>query len=768
MNIKGKWQRTLYQKDNFSIALFKATKPFTFPKSDKEQLYFKAKGFDLPLKRNVISDFSGEWQEPSATSSKKEYLFNVVECNDIMPTDAAGIMRYLQTLDGIGKKSATKLYAAYGNDVFDVFDNNINQVLEDKIIRKASFTKLKACWLKKNKKEGELFIYLGKFGVSENVIMRIYDKHQEFSLDLIKQDPYSFTDIYGFGFHTADSIAKDNAMDGSDLWRHETPRIKAAIIEVLKTFENGGTYLNTFNKAFGTNYQAGNTCIEWPELYKLTKYLLGTEITDIKLYKILTSMNEDRIMIDSNNYVFRYETWQRESGVAKNVTRLVKETAHLSRNLSTEDTQSLLNMAIDKNVLSFKLSDEQMNAVTTVMNNGFSIVTGGPGTGKTAIQKMIIYSEKHFNPSSEIILAAPTGRAARRMSESTGYPAQTIHSLLGLVGNENYTGNISKVDCDLLIIDESSMVDIALANYLFAAVSNKTRLVFVGDDKQLPSVGPGSVLRELINSNCVPVAALTTVFRQGKGSYIGFNAKRIIYGTERMLEDESFKFIEAADTTDIVNTIKNIYPEYLMKYGVSNLCVLSPLRRFNSRKKHTYSAVENLNSELQKIIFEYESPPKGTFLVNDKVMYTKNDNGLANGDVGVVTAINRYDGELVITCNFDGVSVELEGEMINNLELAYATTVHKSQGSEYKCVLFVVDSKHSIMLKRNIVYTAVTRAKQEIVIIGQRSAYTKAISCEETDSRLSCLSSFIQRRFKETLPKSEDSVEKQISIFEIA
>lgn len=763
MELKGKWQRTLYQKNNFSIALFKASAPFKFPHNDKEQLYFKAKGFDLPLKRNIVCNFSGNW-DLSSSDTKKEYIFNVTEYSDIMPTDAAGIMRYLQTLDGIGNKSATALYKAYGNNVFDVFNNNINQILEDQIIRKASFAKLKACWLKKNKKEGELFMYLAKFGVSEKVIMRIYDKYQEFALNLIKKEPYSFTGIYGFGFNTADAIAKDNN-DSSDLWKYNTARIKAAIIEVLKTYENGGSFLNSYNKAFGTNHQAGNTCMNWADLYKLTQHLLDTEISDVKLYKILLSMKEERIMIENNNYVFRYETWQRESGIAKNVARLCKFNNHLSKKLTTEDSDYLLNMALAENIINFKLSSEQMNAITTVMNNGFSIITGGPGTGKTAIQKMIIYIEKQFNPDANILLAAPTGRAARKMHESTGYPARTIHSLLGLIGNDFYGSNLTSIDCDLLIVDESSMIDIELANYLFAAIGNDTRIVLVGDDKQLPSVGPGSVLRELIHSNRIPVVTLTHVFRQNTGSYaIGYNAQRIISGKERMLENDTFKFVNAENTMDIVDTVKKLYPEYVAKYGPSDVCVLSPLRRFSSHKKHTYSAVENLNMELQKLIFNYENPIKGTFLVNDRVMYTKNDDKLTNGDIGIVTAVNNYDGERVITCDFNGMSVELDGESLDNLELAYAMTIHKSQGSEYKCVFLIVDEKHSIMLKRNIIYTAITRAKQEVVIIGQKDAYIKAISREETTSRLSCLSEFVNRRFHSSVDDSENELQLQLDI----
>ena len=737
MNIKARFYKELYYAEStgYTVALYKSLSPALFPDGSQTN-YIKVSGMRLPQTKGVSYDLSGEWQK-DAKSGRGKYIFLADDARELLPKDSSGIIKYLQTIDGIGKKSAVRIYEEFGDDVFKVLDTRIERLLEVKGIKKRTYEKIRTSWIRKSAGK-ELFAYLYSFGITDVSITQIYDTYEEFSLDIVRTEPYSLMDFYGIGFKSADAIARDN---GIGLLSRQ--RIAAAMAEAMRSVEN-----------------TGSTCCTWPELYKETCSLLRKRLTEKELaeyireseilsekaplevifFKLCQRETEKALIISSETvdgevYYFRNVTHTREKDIARHVKRLagIESRVHVSE----ERLSQILEGAIAEKVLSARLSGAQKKAVLMALNNNFSIITGGPGTGKTFVQKAILYAAEELGIEDPLLLA-PTGRAARRMSESTGFPARTIHSALGIYEADEMTHKAERLSCDLLIVDEASMLDTTVAAILFASIGNGTKVVIVGDDKQLPSVGAGAVLRELLSSDTLPVTMLKSVFRQPKGSSISYNAARMIEGETEMLEDESFSFVEVEGTDNIEKEVIAQYGVFTSEYDISDVAVLSPYRR------KTATGIDSLNRALQKVIF----PERGDsdFQEGDKVMYTKNANGLTNGDIGIITEIVTEEDGRFIKADFGELSAVFDERDAQNLELAYATTVHKSQGSEYKIVLLVMDKAHSVLHSKEIVYTALTRAKEKCIVIGSRDAFARSITNGKASCRRSLLSHFLKAK----------------------
>lgn len=393
-----------------------------------------------------------------------------------------------------------------------------------------------------------------------------------------------------------------------------------------------------------------------------------------------------------------------------------------------------------EDVLRVKIASEQLLAVETGLNNAVSIITGGPGTGKTMIQRMLIEAFSKIKPGAKIVLAAPTGRAARKMSESTGYPASTIHQLLGIYSTEDdevkTKNEDTYVEADLLIIDESSMLDTALSYKLFSSIRHGTQVVIAGDVDQLPSVGAGCVLRALINSKAIPTVYLTRVFRQKKGSSIAINAARINKGETNLEYDSDFQFNEAKNDEEIIEVIMEMYKSLVATAGIDNVMVLSPFRQ------KTETGVDSLNLKLRNLILPHSELDKKitcgkkSYYVGDKVMQTKNTMDLANGDIGYVKSIRNSGDGYCAEIVFDGNrEVVYFADDAADIDFAYASTVHKAQGSEARYVILVVSDEHRIILSKNLVYTAISRAREGMRIIGSKIAFEDAIR-KETDASM--------------------------------
>jgi exodeoxyribonuclease V alpha subunit len=398
-----------------------------------------------------------------------------------------------------------------------------------------------------------------------------------------------------------------------------------------------------------------------------------------------------------------------------------------------------LDAAIDaeQKKLGIILAPEQRQAVKSGLSSHLCIISGGPGTGKTLIQNVLLNIYLQARPDAKVVCCAPTGRAARRMEQCTGFHASTIHKALGLLaGDDGEYGDPEPLDADLVLVDEVSMLDIYLARHLLDALPPECQLILVGDADQLPSVGPGAVLSELIACGRIPVAMLDRVFRQDSGSLIAANAKRIRHNEAVLGYGDDFKMYESAGFAQSADLIERLYLDEVSRIGVDNVALLTPYR------KKTETGVNSLNGRLRERLNPLTpgkpevSFGRRIFRLGDKVMQVKNKNDINNGDIGYITGIEDRDGDLIARVDFpDGRIAEYGHQELELLELAYACTVHKSQGSEYQSVIVNIQTQHYIMLKRPLIYTAITRAKQRVAIVGDRRALRIAINKTDAEKR---------------------------------
>lgn len=661
------------------------------------------------------------------------------------PEDRESIERYLGSgaVKGIGPALAGKIVAKFGEDTFRIMEEEPERLAEIKGISERKAREI--CVQVEEKKDlRQAMIYLQKYGISINLAVKIYQKYGLGIYSILEENPYRLADdIEGVGFKTADEIAfRIGIHTDSDF------RIQSGIFYTLLQ-----------------SVQEGHVYLEEKVLSVKSAQLLEVEITDIEKYlmdlamekKVVLKQDEEQVRVYPAKYYY----------MEMNTARMLKEL-----NIRYEEDDSLIRKRIEKleKQNESTLDERQREAVAEAVKNGIFILTGGPGTGKTTtINAMIRY---FLSEGMDIRLAAPTGRAAKRMTETTGYEAQTIHRLLEVSGNPEETGKggfgrnqENPLETDVVIIDEMSMVDLPLMHALLSAVIPGTRLILVGDINQLPSVGPGKVLKDLIDSEVFPVMMLTRIFRQAQESDIVVNAHRINAGLEVRLDNKSrdFFFLKRQDADVIISVILTLIQKKLPRYvdaKMTDIQVLAPMKK-------GLLGVERLNRILQ----QYLNPPspkkqekeygEKIFRVGDKVMQTKNNYqleweiatkyglvvdkgiGVFNGDIGIVTAIHTYDETVEV--EFDEKrKVKYPFKLLDELELAYAVTIHKSQGSEYPAVIIPLLSGPKQLYCRNLLYTAVTRAKKCVTLVGSDTVFQEMIRNVEEQKRNTSLSERIR------------------------
>lgn len=661
------------------------------------------------------------------------------------PEDRESIERYLGSgaVKGIGPALAGKIVAKFGEDTFRIMEEEPERLAEIKGISERKAREI--CVQVEEKKDlRQAMIYLQKYGISINLAVKIYQKYGLGIYSILEENPYRLADdIEGVGFKTADEIAfRIGIHTDSDF------RIQSGIFYTLLQ-----------------SVQEGHVYLEEKVLSAKAAQLLEVEITDIEKYlmdlamekKVVLKQDEEQVRVYPAKYYY----------MEMNTARMLKEL-----NIRYEEDDSLIRKRIEKleKQNESTLDERQREAVAEAVKNGIFILTGGPGTGKTTtINAMIRY---FLSEGMDIRLAAPTGRAAKRMTETTGYEAQTIHRLLEVSGNPEETGKggfgrnqENPLETDVVIIDEMSMVDLPLMHALLSAVIPGTRLILVGDINQLPSVGPGKVLKDLIDSEVFPVMMLTRIFRQAQESDIVVNAHRINAGLEVRLDNKSrdFFFLKRQDADVIISVILTLIQKKLPRYvdaKMTDIQVLAPMKK-------GLLGVERLNRILQ----QYLNPPspkkqekeygEKILRVGDKVMQTKNNYqleweiatkyglvvdkgiGVFNGDIGIVTAIHTYDETVEV--EFDEKrKVNYPFKLLDELELAYAVTIHKSQGSEYPAVIIPLLSGPKQLYCRNLLYTAVTRAKKCVTLVGSDTVFQEMIRNVEEQKRNTSLSERIR------------------------
>lgn len=703
--IKCRVLSVVYKNDDNGYTVFKA---------EENSREITVVGTVPYINEGQFLNIKGEW----VVNPKFGRQLKISECKEIVPDTTKDIEKYLSSglIYGIGPITAKKIVAKFREKTLEILDNDIEELKKVEGIGEKKLKLIMESYVGQRELKNVIMFYQSH-GMSTSQCMKIYKKYGSSAIQVGRINPYMLCDeISGIGFKTSDKMAASLGIEKDSEFR-----ISSGIRYVINDY-----------------CANGNTFMPKNELIDEASSMLGIpkEIVEKNLYDDTASNKIQLEEINGNECVFALPYYYCELGVTKRILTL----AINNYNNLNIDVDYEIKMFEDKNKISFAPS--QKEAITGAATNGIEIITGGPGTGKTTIIKCII--DIFEKCGMKVLLGAPTGRAAKRMSESTRKEARTIHRLLDATVNDEEEavfdqGESAPLDCDAVIIDEASMIDIMLMNSLLKAIKVGTRLIIVGDVDQLPSVGPGNVLSDLINSNFTKVVRLKEIFRQGKESMIVVNAHRINEGNLPLLNEKGkdFFFLNRNSPDDMVNTIIDLINTRLPRYNKSwnkmkDIQILTPTRK-------GMLGVTGLNEKLQSVL----NPPRKNvnerkikdtvFRVGDKVMQTKNNytikwdriagygeeqgTGVFNGDMGVIQEINEENK--TITVIFDEERrVLYDNICAEELELAYAITIHKSQGSEFPVVIMPSFMGSPFLMTRNLLYTGITRAKMLVVLVG--------------------------------------------------
>ncbi len=661
---------------------------------------------------------SGEWvQHPRFGEQFKAATLRVSA-----PTSLAGIERFLASgaIAGVGEAMAHRLVQKFGKETLEIIEKKPSRLTEVAGVGKKTAAKIHASYMEKEELR-EIMLWLEMHGVSGAHAARIFETYSSFAIEVMEKHPYRLArDIAGIGFLTADAIAKS-----AGIAEDSKERIEAGLGHALLTVS-----------------QQGHCCIPAPALTERAAKLLGTPTEEVRevLKEALAAERLAFEEVGAETLIYPPWLYRAEKRTAQMLFFLQQKAAVLP----AERAAAIV--ADWERAAGITLAAEQQQAVAAVLDHAVFVLTGGPGTGKTTVVRgMIAVLESQ---GLSVLLGAPTGRAAKRLAEATGRKAETVHRLLGAQGGIEADGSPvfekdadDPLDADAIILDEVSMMDIVLMEHFLEAVPEGARVILVGDVDQLPAVGPGAVLKDILRSGAVPSVRLKEVFRQSGEGTIVLNAHAINRGRmPQFAVGGDFEFLEMPDEETAARRIVALCREELPREGFSALeavQVLSPMHR-------TPCGVDNLNRLLQAAL-NPPAPEKAEFRnstltlrVGDKVMQTKNDytKGVFNGDIGFIREVSA-DGVKVRYS--DELTADYEPNELMMLTLAYAMSVHKSQGSEYPVIVLPLVAAHHIMLQRNLLYTAVTRAKKKVVLLGSKAAVFTAVSNDRTRRRYTLL-----------------------------
>lgn len=663
---------------------------------------------------------SGKWIEHYRFGRQ----FDAVMCSVMQPTSLAGIERFLASgaIKGVGKVTAANIVAHFGEATLEIISSSPEQLAQVKGISARKAADIGAAYAELSEMR-ELMLFLESHGVSGSYAAKLQAVYGNTAIIRIKENPYSLAnDISGIGFKTADRIALSMGME-----KNSKDRIIAGL-----------SYALTQAAA------AGHTCVPEEILVKETVRFLMVESSCVQ--EVFNDLLDRDLLrteeLSGMRLIYPEYLYRAEVGAAKKLLELRDNVRPIGR-VNVERI-----IAEWEQEAAISLAEAQKESIYASLKHGVFVLTGGPGTGKTTVVKGILnVLEK---AGCRILLAAPTGRASRRLSESSGHPAVTVHRLLEYQPNSSGF-NFGKdedepLDAEAIIIDEASMLDINLMYNLLKAVPLGCRLILVGDVDQLPSVGPGAVLKDIIRSGKMPVVRLENVFRQAQVSPIVVNAHRINHGQmPEFAADSDFSLTEFNDDNEAADFVARTYALMAAASDWRSVQVLTPMHK-------NPCGVQNLNKLLQ----QYINPPSSNkaevtvmgnvFRVGDKVMQIRNnyEKDVFNGDIGRIIRIDGKNITVAYPERMEGDFVTYAQGETEELQLAYAMSVHKSQGSEYPCVILVMVPSHYIMLQRNLLYTAITRAKENVILVGSRSAVRTAVENDKTRKRYSLLAERLQ------------------------
>jgi exodeoxyribonuclease V alpha subunit len=650
--------------------------------------------------------------------------FEVSDCQVETPCDLVGIQKYLESglVKGIGPVFAKKIVDRFGTETLNVIDEAPDRLLEIAGLGEIKKEKIVECW-QQQRSIRKVMIFLRSHGVSPAFAQKIYRAYGDQSIEKVTQNPFQLAkDVFGIGFKTADALAQKLGLP-----LHSSERIGAGIQYVL--WELSGD---------------GHTCYPRKELIPAAKTML--EVDESLIDEQIEALCKKKELVCENihteSMIWLSPFYSYEAGIAKDLRRLLRSPQAIrSVDLvkACEWVQSLLRISF---------AHQQKEAIQKALLHKIHIITGGPGTGKSTITNAIL--EISSKLTRKILLAAPTGRAAKRLSEITRRKAFTLHALLEWdpINGGFQRSQYNLLPCDLIIIDEASMIDTFLLFSLLRAIPDSSRIVFIGDIDQLPSVGPGTILRDLITSNLIGITRLTEIFRQAKGSKIVTNAHRINHGEFPEIYNDDvqsdFHFIEANSPEAIQQVIVQLVaydiPRLHHFHPIDEVQVLSPMKR-------GIIGIEALNEQLQNTLNPSNQPfyrAGRKFHIRDKVMQIRNNYSkkICNGDIGRIENIDTEDQELTVA--FDEKTVSYDFSELDELVICYAASIHKYQGSECPCIIIPIHTTHFKMLHRNLLYTGVTRGKKQVYLVGTKRAIAIAVRNDQILKRFTGLSQALQ------------------------
>lgn len=719
--MKCTYQNTVFKNDTngFSICIF-ATKDPSVPEQAVSRTTvsgkscFTATGYHLPTTENIEYEMEGNW----VIKDRFGMQLAVESCVGVAPQTETGLIGYLGSglIKGIGPQTAKKIVQLFGMDALTVIENEPERLLKIPGITQEKLSAIRES-LHESRAMQDIVSYLFPYGITVNKAARILKKFGPRSMEVLRTQPFKLCDVPGFGFKIVDEIARKTGCSLTD-----PLRIQSGVKFILESAASSKGHL----------FLPFNGLLENALLLLNDKLLTPAIAKDVLQKELKDMLNHGDLHMDAGN-VFKAINWKDEALVARKVVQLLAEAAPVEGNISKE-------LWLSQKRLGITLADKQIDAVKMWFQSPLSIITGGPGTGKTTVLRVILEIYKRMQPNASVLLAAPTGRASRKMTESTGFDAGTLHSTLGIMAEENEDEDEpTPVFADLMIVDEVSMIDMHLAAELFRRLKSGTQVLLVGDPDQLPSVGPGNVLRELIRCKAIPVTHLDFVYRQKDTSRIVINAHAINNGDASLAFGEDFILMPAENAAEAASTTIAIYMDELKKYGAENTQILAPF------KARGAACVQQLNEHVRELVNPHSINTvelkigSRIFRTGDKVLQTRNrvQEQISNGDIGFISQIGlNDDGSKSVLVNFSGNrNVSYTPDQLDQLELAYAMTIHKSQGAEYESVIIPILTEQSIMLRRNLIYTAITRAKTRLILVGQKKALYMAVNRNDVNRR---------------------------------